>query len=78
MLELGDFKVKEFVVEGEISQESENLLGITLFGYTGNAGLGLLHVKLSINMSKKVRTVRSCPNLTKNDIDTLSSVTMTK
>ena len=75
---LGGFAVKDFIVEGDHSLVDDNLLGNGLFGYLWEAKNGLIHVKLSINMSKKVRSVRSKPNLTVADIPNLSEMKMSK
>ena len=55
VLSLGGFVIKEFVIEGDLSQSEDNLLGNSLFGYIWNAKDAVLQVKLSINMSKKGR-----------------------
>ena len=78
VLNLGGFKIKEFIVEGDSSQSDSGAPGNSLFGYSWDPKIGLLHVKLSINMSKKVRSVRSLPDLTIDDIKSLSEMKMTK
>ena len=78
IMAMGGFKIKEFIVAGDPCLTDEDLLGNGLFGYTWDAKSGLLQVKLSVNMSKKVRSVRSKPDLTVYDIPTLSSIKMTK
>ena len=78
ILSLGGFVVKDFVVEGDQTLTDDNLLGNGLFGYIWEAKSGLIHVKLSINMSKKVRSVRSKPNLTVTDIPNLATMKMSK
>ena len=75
---LGGFIIKEFIVEGNLEQPAENTLGNSLFGYTWDTQKALLKVKLSINMSKKVRSVRSKPDLTLADISSLKDIKMTK
>ena len=78
ILAIGNYKVKEFVVSGDLEQEDENLLGNKVFGYDWNPKTDIMGIKFSINLSRKKRNVRIKPDLTSEDIDSLKSITMTK
>ena len=75
---LGGFKVKQFVVEGDMEQDDDNLLGNKVFGYSYNAKTAVMGIKFSINLSRKRRNARTKPDLTVRDVDSLKSVQMTK
>ena len=68
ILALGNFKVKEFVVEYDMDQPDENLLGNSVFGYHWNFKTGLMRLDFHVNLSKKKRGMRSGHDLT---LDTL-------
>ena len=74
----GGFSVKEFVILGDKSQAEENLLGNTVFGYSLDPKDETLSIKFAINLSKKKRNIRTGPDLSVNDIDSLSKMKMTK
>ena len=78
ILALGGYKIKEFVVEGDTSQSDNNLLGNTVFGYNWNPKGTVMKLVISLNLSKKKRSVRTLPALTVDDLDGLVSVRMTK
>ena len=78
ILAKGNFKAKEYVIEGDQDQADDNLLGNSVFGYTWDPKKKTMAVKLSINVSKKRRNVRVKPDLTLADIDSLKGVSMTK
>ena len=75
---LGGFKVKQFVVEGDMEQDDDNLLRNKVFGYSYNAKTGVMGVKFSINLSRKRRNARTKPDLSLKDVDSLKTVQMTK
>ena len=64
ILARGNFKVKEFIVEGDMDQSDENLLGNKVFGYQFDPKRGILGIRLAMNLSKKKRNVRTKPDLT--------------
>ena len=70
--------VKEFVVLGDMEQGDENLLGNTVFGYDVDPKSEILWVQFRINLSKKRRNVRVQPNLSLADLESLTTVKMTK
>ena len=72
ILALGGFKIKEFIVEGDMTQDDNNLLGNKVFGYEYNPKTRMM------NLSKKKRGIRSKPNLTMEDIRCLGEAKMTK
>ena len=78
ILAKGNFKVKEYVVEGDQEQADENLLGNTVFGYTYDPKKAKMGIKFTINLSKKRRNARTKPDLTLDDIDSLKTIQMTK
>ena len=78
ILALGGYKVKEFVIIGDQSQPDENLLGNTVFGYVIDPKLGMMYLKLSVNMSRKRRNVRVDSDLTVKDIPSLKDIPMSK
>ena len=53
ILARGNFKVKEFIVEGDMDQSDENLLGNKVFGYQFDPKRGVLGVRFAMNLSKK-------------------------
>ena len=78
ILEIGGFKVKEFVVEGDMSQPDENLLGNSVFGYGWNAKSGMMFLNFKLNMSKKKSGVRSGPDLSIENLESLRQLRFTK
>ena len=78
ILALGGFEVKEFVIEGDMEQADKNLLGNAVFGYGYDAKTGLMKMPVSLNLSKKKRSIRTLPDLTVNDLERLRSIQMTK
>ena len=78
ILALGGYEVKEFVIEGDMEQADDNLLGNTVFGYSWNPKSNYLKMVISLNLSKKKRSVRTLPAVTKSDLDGLSDVKMCK
>ena len=78
ILDIGGFKVKEIVVEGDMDQPDENLLGNAVFGYGWNAKTGVMRLKFKLNMSKKKRGVRTEPDLTVDNLESLKTQKFTK
>ena len=78
ILDIGGFKVKEIVVEGDMDQPDENLLGNAVFGYGWNAKTAVMRLKFHLNMSKKRRGARTGPNLSVENLETLGSFQFTK
>ena len=78
ILALGGYKVKEFVIEGDMSQADKNLLSNTVFGYFWDPKTKFMKMLVSLNLSKKKRNVRVLPDLTVKDLVTLKQVKMTK
>ena len=78
ILAKGNFKVKEYVIEGDQDQPDENLLGNTVFGYTYDPKKAMMGIKFSINLSRKRRNARTKPDLTLDDIGSLKTLQMTK
>ena len=78
ILSLGGYRVKEYVVEGDINLSDENLLGNTVFGYNWNPKDKFLKLIISLNLSKKKRSIRILPALKKENLSGLSDVKMCK
>ena len=78
ILALGGYKVKEFTIEGDMSQPDENLLGNTVFGYVWNPKNKFLKLNFTLNLSKKKRNVRTLPPLKREDLSSLAEMKMTK
>ena len=78
ILKLGNFVAKEYLVEGDMSQADNNLLNNKLFGYGYDCKMGKLQLRISLNLSKKKKNVRTEPDLKVSDLDDLRSKTMTK
>ena len=78
ILALGNFAIKEFVLSGDQSQKDENLLGNKVFGYNWNAKTDQMFLKFKFNLSKKRRSVRTLPDLTVNDLESLGTIKMSK
>ena len=78
ILALGGFKVKEFVVEGDLEQPDENLLNNAVFGYKWDPKTKYMKLPISLNLSKKKRGVRTQPALRIEDLDGLKDVKMSK
>ena len=78
ILSLGGYKVKEFVVEGDMSQADENLLSNSVFGYFWDPKSKFMKMKISLNLSRKKRNVRVRPALSRADLNSLSDLKMTK
>ena len=78
ILALGGFKVKEFVVEGDLEQPDENLLNNAVFGYKWDPKTKYMKLPISLNLSKKKRGVRTQPALRVEDLDGLKDVKMSK
>ena len=78
ILALGGYQVKEFVIEGDLQQSEENLLGNSVFGYSWNPKGENMKLVISLNLSKKKRSVRVLPALKKEDLDGLASMHMSK
>ena len=67
----GGFKLKAIVRSGERDQEQIDKMGTSVFGYVWDAPLDQMGVKFPVNLSRKRRSVRSQPDLTVQDIDTV-------
>ena len=78
ILLLGGFKVKEFIVEGDPAKNGSNLLSNSMFGYSWNSELGLLSLQFKLSFMKKTRSRKIRPVLTREDLNSLSSITLTK
>ena len=78
ILSLGGFSDKEFVVEKEINQKESNLLSNSVFGYSWDSKLGLLSLRFKLSLTKKTRSRKIQPIIRKEDLETLSSVVLTK
>ena len=78
ILSLRGYRVKEYVVEGDNNLSDENLLGNTVFGYNWNPKDKFLKLIISLNLSKKKRSIRILPALKKENLSGLSDVKMCK
>ena len=78
ILKLGGFTVKEFVVEGDSKQGESNLLSNSMFGYSWDSINGLLSLQFKLSFIKKTRSRKIRPVLSKDDLENLDSVTLTK
>ena len=78
ILALGGFKVKQFIIEGDMHQKEKNLLNNKVFGYGWNAKTGQMSLNFPINLSKKKKKIRPEPNLQVKDLPSLKSKTMNK
>ena len=70
--------MKEFIIEGDMTQEDENLLNNKVFGYGYDSKEGHLKIIFSMNLGKKKRKVKLEPDLTLEDLDTLKGRVMTR
>ena len=80
ILALGGYKVKEFVIEGDGEEgiEEKNLLSNSVFGYYWDPASINMKLIISLNLSKKKRSVRILPAIVKEDLENLASIKMTK
>ena len=68
---LGGCKVKEFVIEGDGEEgiEEKNLLSNSVFGYYWDPASINMKMIISLNLSKKKRSVRILPAIVKDDVE---------
>ena len=64
IMALGGYEIKEFVIEGDLAQGDKNLLSNSVFSYFWNPKSQNLKMLISLNLSKKKRSVRVLPALT--------------
>ena len=78
ILAIGGYEVKEIVIEGDMDQDDKNLLSNTVFGYYWDPKTKNMKMIISLNLSKKKRSVRILPDLKKEDLKDLVHIKMTK
>ena len=78
ILGLGGFEVKEFIIEGDMTQDDDNLMNNKVFGYGYDSKKAQLKNIFSINLGKKKRKVKLEPDLTLEDLNKLKDKVMTR
>ena len=78
ILAIGGFKIKEFVIEGDMTQDDQNLLSNKVFGYSWDPKTKYMRLKMKFNLSRKKRSVRTLPDITAESLGALSTVKFTK
>ena len=78
ILALGVYRVKEYVIEGDMDQADKNLLSNAVFGHSWDPKSKCMKMMISLNLSKKKRSVRVLPDLKQEDLKDLINMKMTK
>ena len=78
ILNLGNFKIKDFVWSGRNDEELGALLGNKVLGYLWDAKEDIMAVKLKINLSKRKNKIASQPDISIADIGKLKNIKLTK
>ena len=74
---LGGFKIKALAISGQKPTAESDLLSGKVLGYNWDIEKDMLSLSFPINLSRKKRGIRSEPNLSKDDIVSLKSKTLT-
>ena len=78
ILKLGNFKMKGATFSGDTDTSMIEKLGGNVCGYSWDVTKDVLSVKITVNLSRKRRSVRSHPNLTLDDIKNLRTMHLCK